>query len=126
MMQALAGCLCQGVIWILVKKRRGDGAKTDCLKNANCENKGTDDAYFSTAALVLLQHLGDCAQFQTFGFHLINLPVGLVGENFIVIYEEEFVYLLEGTGVALIGRDILQGEAEILVVNWLVVRRMIT
>ena len=76
------GCLCQGRYpGYLLKKGGGDGAKTDCLKNANCENAEYErDAYFfNSRAGSVTTSLGDCAQFQTFGFHLINLPVGLVG-----------------------------------------------
>ena len=41
--------------------------------------QGTDAThFFNSRAGSVTKSLGDRAQFQTFGFHLINLPVGSV------------------------------------------------
>ena len=44
---------------------------------------GTDAThFFNSRAGLSTKSLGDCAGLQTFGFHLINLPVGSVALEF--------------------------------------------
>ena len=56
--------------------------------------------------------LGDRAGLQTFGFHLINLPIGSVAIEFHHhLCEEECVCVLESGGVVWDGPDMFQVEA---------------
>ena len=51
--------------------------------------------FFNSRAGSVTKSLGDCAGLQTFGFHLINLPIGSVASEFHRnLCEEEFVYIL--------------------------------
>ena len=70
---------------------------------------GTDATHFlNSRAACVKKSLGDRAGLQTFGFHLINLPVGSVASEFHChLCEEECVYILESTGVGRIGPDML-------------------
>ena len=73
-------CSCNGCYpGYMLKKKEGDGAKTDCLQNANYENAGYGrDAFFYSRAGSVTKSLDDRAQLQIFVFQLINLPVGSV------------------------------------------------
>ena len=74
---------------------------------------GTDATHFlNSRAGCVTKSLGDRAGLQTFGFDLINLPVGSVASEFHRhLYEEECVYNHVGIGVARIGPDMPQIEA---------------
>ena len=74
---------------------------------------GKDSTHFlNSCAGCVTKSLGDRAGLQTPRFHMINLTVGSVESEFDRhLSEEEFVYIIEGTGVARIGLYISQFEA---------------
>ena len=87
----------------------------------------TDATHFlNSCAGCVTRPLGDRAELQTFGFHLINLPVGPVALEFhLHIFAKKNVYSHEVTGVAWIGPKMFQVEAEDFLTIRLVARRMI-
>ena len=89
------------------------GQKQVVTRTQIAKMPGTDATHFlNSRAGCVTKSLGDRAGLQTFGFHLINLPVGSVASEFHRhLCEEECVYILEGTGVARIGPDMFQVEA---------------
>ena len=89
------------------------GQKQIITRTQIAKMPGTGAVHFlNSRASCVTKSLGDRAGLQTFGFHLINLPVGSVASEFHRhLCEEECVYTLEGSGVARIGPDMFQVEA---------------
>ena len=71
---------------------------------------GQDNRHFlNRGARHLQKPLGDIVGLTKFGFHLIEVPIGLATCAFHRhLCEEECIYILEGTGTARIGVTVLQ------------------
>ena len=73
----------------------------------------TDVTHFLTRRdRFVAKSLGDQAELQNVGVHLINLPVGAVASAFHRHFcADESIYILEGSGLARIGPDLFLNEA---------------
>ena len=87
---------------------------------------GQDNRHFlDRDARHLKKPLGDIAGLTKLGFHLIEVLIGSASCALQQhLCEEEFGYILEGTGTARIGDKVLQVESGVLLPIWLGARRM--
>lgn len=87
---------------------------------------GQDKRHFlNRDARHLHKPLGDIAGLTKLGFHLLEVPIGSASCAFHRhICEEEYIYILEGTGTARIGDTVCRSKLVTLLPIRLGVRRM--